>query len=107
MNAEQLVAKIEANPCLARYFENWTTGSRICPCCVEKVISLPDQQQFEALLDAVITKNAEFKEAEQKLEEATREPKRGLEEIGGQYAAVERHLLIQLGWSVSDPSDRR
>jgi len=55
----------------------------------------------------VITKNAEFKEAEQKLEEATREPKRGLEEIGGQYAAVERHLLIQLGWSVSDPSDRR
>lgn len=107
MTREELVAKIEANPCLARYFENWTTGSRICPCCVKKAISLPDQQQFETLLDAVITKNAEFKEAERKLEEATREPKLMLEEVRGQYSAVERHLLIQLGWSVSDPSDRR
>lgn len=106
MNAEQLIAKIEANPCLAQYFQNWTTGARICPCCVKKAVGLKDQQEFEKLIEALIGVADTFNRAKVELEEVTRAPQQKLEEARINYRAVERHLLIQLGWSVSDPSDR-
>lgn len=106
MNAEQLTAKIEANPCLAPYFQDWAADARICPRCVKIAVGLKDQQEFEKLIKALIDAADTFDRAKAELEEATRAPQQKFEEARVNYRAIERRLLICLGWPVSDPSDR-
>lgn len=76
MTAEQLTAKIKANPVLLPHFSDYdgeeSDGSGICPCCVRRVVELPNQKQVENLLDTLIRCDSHIEKINAQIDEMTR-----------------------------------
>jgi len=95
MNAEQLVAKIEASPALAVHFQRSDTGNGICPCCVERVLKIQDQDEVEFILDAIVECAESNEKIKAEIDTATRELRTRLDNNMKTWRQLE-HRLYEL-----------
>ena len=95
MNAEELTAKIEANPCLLPHYDNDGEDEIICPHCVSRDATCHDHDRIEKLLDIIIRCSARHKKIKSQIQKVTRNLREELEEVSKEWDDA-RHELYEI-----------